>query len=78
MSRFDGPSMNDRPTVYLTSEQIHRLSGLAVDAMIGIQIHTDASDDSSLSCEFVDVDDPRQMSMRHFEIDKDGKVVETT
>lgn len=65
----------DPSTVYLTADQIHKLGGLAVDTMIGIQIHTDASDESYLTCEFVDVD---SKDLRHFTIYADGKMVETT
>jgi hypothetical protein len=46
------------PTVYLTKEQLQRLAGLSCDALVGIQLHTDASSETSCSFEFVHVDHP--------------------
>lgn len=71
------PSEADQvPTVYLTVEQLHRLSGLACDALAGIQIHTDANATSYVYGEYVKIDDPNLME--HFTIDPDGAITITT
>lgn len=68
--------MPEFSTIYLTREQIYRLVEVANDALVGVQIHTDASDQSSLNCEAVQIDDPSYM--RHFQIAADGSKWETT
>lgn len=68
---------DSRPTVYLTREQIWRLAGVAVDAMVGIQLHTDARDDTSVTGEFVHVDHPFQ-DMNYFSIDHEGRYKDET
>jgi len=61
--------------VYLTKEQLVRLVGISGDALVGIQIHTDARDDTIATCEFVDID---INDLRHFTIQSDGRLTETT
>ena len=63
------------PTIYLTADQIHRLGGLAVDALVGIQLHTDANADSYVYGEFVHVD---TCELECFSIDPDGTLRITT
>lgn len=71
------PSEADQvPTVYLTKEQLHRLAGLACDALVGIQLHTDANASSYVYGEFCKIDDPNEME--HFTIDPDGAIIITT
>ena len=64
-------------TVYLTSAQIHRLSGLACDALVGIQLSTTAGDQDPVTGCFVHVDDPSG-ALRFFHIDADGACEVTT
>lgn len=68
--------MSDVVTVYLTKEQIYRLVEVANNALVGVQIHTDASDLSSLNCEAVQIDDIQVM--RCFQIGHLGEMEETT
>lgn len=69
--------MPEVPTVYLTAAQIHRLSGLACDALVGIQFHTTADADSAVWGEFVHVDDPHG-DLTCFRIEADGAYTDTT
>lgn len=68
---------HDDPTVYLTKEQLHRLSGIACDALVGIQLHTDDSDQTSVRGEYVHVDHPYQ-DLTCFVIEADGTFHDTT
>jgi hypothetical protein len=68
---------NELPTVYLTKEQLQRLAGLACDALIGIQIHTDASDQTDAIFEFVHVDHPHN-DMEYGVVEADGTWHRTT
>lgn len=63
------------PTVYLTKEQIMRLTGLACDALVGIQMHTDASDRSYVYGEYAHID---HGELEHFTIAPDGTYRSTT
>lgn len=63
-------------TIYLTREQIFRLGGLACDALVGIQIHTDDHDETNLTCEMVPVDN--STDMRHYVITPDGSIEDVT
>jgi hypothetical protein len=47
-------------TVYLTKEQLQRLSGLSCDALVGLQLHTDANNETYVRFDMVWVDDPSQ------------------
>lgn len=44
-------------TIYLTNEQLHRFAALACDALVGIQIHTDANADTAATFEAVQIED---------------------
>ena len=70
------PNYATKSTIYLTTEQIYRLVEVANDALVGVQIHTDDGDTSSLTCEAVQIDNPS--AMRCFEIEADGTKHETT
>ena len=61
------------PTVYLTKEQLHRLSGLACDALVGIQLHTDASDMTAVRYEFVPIDNPGSSHLQMGIVHTDGR-----
>lgn len=66
--------MPDTAQVYCTAAQLHRLSGLACDALDGIEFSTDCSNLSHITAHMVDVDDP--MRLRFFVIEADGSVKE--
>jgi hypothetical protein len=66
----------ERPTIYLTKEQIYALVTVANDALVGVQIHTDDRDDTDLTCEAMQVDDPNRMC--HFHIDPMGRLTDET
>lgn len=68
--------MATRNTVYLTNEQIVRLCGLSADAVIGIQITTDESDQSPVNVDTVAYDDIH--NSRHYVIDADGTMRDVT
>jgi hypothetical protein len=70
------PLPEGAPTVYLTAAQIHRLGGIACDALVGLQLHTDANDRTVVLIDMVDVDNPSRS--RHFTVDPDGAYRETT
>lgn len=69
--------MPETPTIYLTNEQLVRLAGLSCDALIGIQLHTDASDQTDVVYEFVHIESPSG-SMNHGIIEPDGRHHDTT
>ena len=64
-------------TVYLTKEQVQRLAAVTLDSLVGAQIHTDAGDDSVVLVDTVTIDDPHGET-RHYRIEPDGSIVETT
>lgn len=66
----------DWPTVYLTKEQLFRLAGLANDCLVGIQFHTDDSDQTLVYGEYVNVDNPNDLTC--FVIQPDGSWEDTT
>lgn len=49
------------PTIYLTKEQLQRLAAIALDSLVGLQLHTDASDRSYVTGEVISIDDPNSM-----------------
>lgn len=68
--------MSERVTAYLTKEQAARIAGLSIDSLVGVQIHTDASDDSTVTVDMVPIDDPN--GSQHFEVYADGSYRVTT
>lgn len=82
MPRTDEPT--NPATVYLTTEQIHRLGGIACDALVGVQLHTDASDETYVTVDMVPIDtrlsgDGSQYAdMEHYTIYADGSYRRTT
>lgn len=60
----------EKHTVFVTSEQAHRLSALACDALTGIQFDADDGDQSTIHGCFVPVDAPQDLHF--FTIDADG------
>jgi hypothetical protein len=72
--------MLDEPTnpvtVYLTREQVQRLAGIACDALVGIQITTDASDQTFATIDMVPIDDAN--SSEHYTVYSDGSYGRTT
>ena len=66
----------ETPTIYLTREQIYRLVEVANNALVGVQIHTDASDDTALRCESVFIED--EVDMHYFWIGADGTMRDET
>lgn len=62
--------------VYLTSEQLVRLAGLGLDALVGLQITSGTDPDSPALVDLVDIDNPSRS--RHFIVDPDGTFEETT
>lgn len=58
------------PTVYLTKEQIFRLAAFANDCVVGIQLHTDDHDDTSVRGEYVHFD--RLDDLTCFVVNPDG------
>jgi hypothetical protein len=54
--------MSETATIYLTREQLQRLAGISCDALVGIQIHTDANDETDASFEYVPVDHPTELN----------------
>lgn len=63
-------------TVYLTREQIYRCAGLANDALVGMQITTDASDETSCTIDMVHIDS--QFGTKHYIITGDGTIEDVT
>lgn len=82
MERSDVPQ--DAVTCYLTTEQIHRLAGIACDALVGCQIHTDASDETYVTVDMVPIDSrltdmgDAYADMEHYTIYSDGSYRRTT
>lgn len=70
------PEPNTVPTVYLTKEQLQRLAAISLDSLVGLQLHTDASDQSYVYGEVITIDDPNDM--RHFTVFTDGSWKDTT
>lgn len=68
--------MPDAPSVYLTKEQAQRLAAIAIDALVGVQITTDADQDSIVLVDMVPIDDYR--SSEHYTIHSDGSYGRTT
>lgn len=64
------------PTVYLTKEQIYRLVQFAQDSLVGVQIHTDASDETYLTCEWCRIDST--VDMEYAKVYADGSWVNQT
>lgn len=57
--------------IYITSEQAHRLSALACDALVGLQIESGEDTTSSVTGVFVDFN----QEMKTFSIAYDGSMV---
>lgn len=72
----NGGSELAKSTVYFTTEQLHRMSGLACDALVGLQVDADDSDNTAVNGCFVSLDDPQVM--KFFSIDPDGTLEVTT
>jgi hypothetical protein len=68
--------LTDAPCVYLTNEQLHRLAGLACDALVGLQLRTTANDNDGVLVDMVPVDNPT--NSRHYYVAADGSYKETT
>jgi hypothetical protein len=68
--------MTEVPTVYLTKEQLQRLAGLSCDALVGMQLHTNASDDTNVLFDMVTVDDPNESV--HGVVMPDGSWMDTS
>lgn len=66
----------DAPCVYLTNEQLHRLSGLACDSLVGLQLRTTADDSTAVLVDAVCIDSPNDS--RHYVVAADGSIKETT
>jgi hypothetical protein len=73
----EGGTMQDSAQVYCTAEQLHRLAGLACDALVGIEFSTDCADNSPIEAHFVPIDNPNG-GMRFFVIEADGVMREET
>ncbi len=73
-TRTDAPT--DPVTVYLTREQVQRLAGLACDALVGMQVTTDASNETFAMIDMVPIDDPDRTE--HYLVYCDGSHGRTT
>lgn len=63
-------------TVYLTKEQAARVAALAIDALVGVQLHTDDTDMSAVIVDMVPID--ADTASRHFVVYTSGSHEETT
>jgi hypothetical protein len=65
-------------TCYLTKEQAARIAAITIDALVGCQIHTDASDETIVLIDMVPIDAPYGDHSEHYKIHSDGSYAKTT
>lgn len=66
--------MDDIREIYLTSEQAHRLAGIACDALVGLQIGSTLNSDTDLYGSYVGFDE----AVHSFHIEADGTLYDHT
>jgi len=63
-------------TIYLTTEQVQRIAALSLDALVGVQIHTNANDQTVALVDMVPIG--MEKPSQHFAVEPDGTWSETT
>ena len=62
--------------IYLTKEQIQRIAAISLDSLVGCQIGSTISDQTTAIVTMADVDSPSDN--RQFDVYADGSFLETT
>lgn len=61
---------------YLTKEQCARIAAISIDSLVGVQIRTDANDNTYAVLDYVPIDDPNTLEAAT--VYSDGSWVRTT
>lgn len=62
--------------IYITNDQAARLVGLSCDTVLGMQVSGDDESDTRIQVAMIDINNLNRS--RHFEIEADGSMTETT